>query len=90
MLESDAFGDDRLLRGEIMTITDIMAARLRTKSLRPHIVAPVRNILSLVGISYKLAHLAFGLDPGGVSHGSPTCPRAGSGLRWEDSEHSRV
>ncbi|GKZ40207.1 hypothetical protein AbraIFM66950_003407, partial [Aspergillus brasiliensis] len=26
MLESEAIGDDRLLRGEIMTITDIMAA----------------------------------------------------------------
>ena len=43
MLASDAMGDDRLLRGEIVTITDIMAARLRTKSLRPHIVAPVRT-----------------------------------------------
>lgn len=42
MLASDVNGDNRLLRGEIMTITDIMAARLRTKSLRPHIVAPVR------------------------------------------------
>ncbi|RAK79452.1 uncharacterized protein BO72DRAFT_457114 [Aspergillus fijiensis CBS 313.89] len=48
MLESDAFGDDRLLRGEIMTITDIMAARLRTKSLRPHIVAPTL-VVSLMG-----------------------------------------
>lgn len=42
ILESDVNGDDRLLRGQITTITDIMAARLRTKSLRPHIVTPVR------------------------------------------------
>lgn len=42
IVESDVNGDDRLLRGEIMAITNIMAARLRTKSLRPHIVAPVR------------------------------------------------
>ncbi|OQD60634.1 hypothetical protein PENPOL_c021G03379 [Penicillium polonicum] len=48
ILESDVNGDDRLLRGEIMTITDIMAARLRTKSLRPHIVAPIL-VLSLMG-----------------------------------------
>ncbi|KAJ9486127.1 hypothetical protein VN97_g7211 [Penicillium thymicola] len=31
-----------------MTITDIMAARLRTKTLRPHIVAPILA-LSLMG-----------------------------------------
>lgn len=43
MLESDANGDDRLLRGEIMTITDIMTTRLRSKSLGSHIVAPVRQ-----------------------------------------------
>ncbi|PYI16464.1 hypothetical protein BO99DRAFT_390659 [Aspergillus violaceofuscus CBS 115571] len=49
MLESDAIGDEsKLLRGEIMTITDIMAARLRTKSLRPHIVAPIL-VVSLMG-----------------------------------------
>ncbi|PYH89306.1 hypothetical protein BO71DRAFT_488063 [Aspergillus ellipticus CBS 707.79] len=29
MVMSDVDGDDRFLRGEIMTITDIMAARLR-------------------------------------------------------------
>ncbi|KAJ6187773.1 hypothetical protein N7519_002681 [Penicillium mononematosum] len=40
--------DDRLLRGEIMTITDIMAARLKTKSLRQHIVAPML-VWSLMG-----------------------------------------
>ncbi|PYI11046.1 hypothetical protein BO78DRAFT_426098 [Aspergillus sclerotiicarbonarius CBS 121057] len=51
MVESDAVGDDRLLRGEIMTITDIMAARLRTKSLRPHIVAPIL-VLSLMGLCH--------------------------------------
>ncbi|GKZ20232.1 hypothetical protein AbraIFM66951_001439 [Aspergillus brasiliensis] len=48
MLESEAIGDDRLLRGEIMTITDIMAARLRTKSLRLHIIAPML-VISLMG-----------------------------------------
>ncbi|KAE8154999.1 hypothetical protein BDV25DRAFT_146821 [Aspergillus avenaceus] len=48
ILESEAIGDDRLLRGEIMTITDIMATRLRTKSLRPHIVAPIL-VISLMG-----------------------------------------
>ncbi|KGO41765.1 hypothetical protein PEX1_031160 [Penicillium expansum] len=48
IVESDVNGDDRLLRGEIMTITNIMAARLRTKSLRPHIVAPLL-VLSLMG-----------------------------------------
>lgn len=42
MLESEINGDDRLLRGEIITITDIMATRLKTKSLRQHTVAPVR------------------------------------------------
>ncbi|KAJ5491893.1 hypothetical protein N7453_009990 [Penicillium expansum] len=47
IVESDVNGDDRLLRGEIMTITDIMAARLRTKSLRPHIIAPLL-VLSLM------------------------------------------
>ncbi|KAJ6139968.1 hypothetical protein N7471_006454 [Penicillium samsonianum] len=31
-----------------MTITDIMAASLRTKSLRPHIVAPML-VVSLMG-----------------------------------------
>ncbi|OJK00174.1 hypothetical protein ASPACDRAFT_60025 [Aspergillus aculeatus ATCC 16872] len=52
MLESDAIGNEsKLLRGEIMTITDIMAARLRTKSLRPHIVAPIL-VLSLMGPRY--------------------------------------
>ncbi|GLA22770.1 hypothetical protein M752DRAFT_329032 [Aspergillus phoenicis ATCC 13157] len=48
MLESEAIGDNRLLRGEIMTITDIMAARLRTRSLRPHINAPLL-VVSLMG-----------------------------------------
>ncbi|PWY95952.1 hypothetical protein BO94DRAFT_455239 [Aspergillus sclerotioniger CBS 115572] len=51
MVASEAMGDDRLLRGEIMTITDIMAARLRTKSLRPHIVAPIL-VFSLVGLCH--------------------------------------
>lgn len=35
-------GDDRLLRGEILAIIDIMSTRLKTKSLHPHVVAPVR------------------------------------------------
>lgn len=42
ILESEANGDGRLLRGEIMTITGIMVGRLRSKRLRPHVVAPVR------------------------------------------------
>lgn len=42
IVESRAIGDNRLLRGEVMTITDIMATRLREKPLRPHIIAPVR------------------------------------------------
>ncbi|GLB05464.1 hypothetical protein AtubIFM57258_000753 [Aspergillus tubingensis] len=48
ILESEAIGDSRLLRGEIMTITDIMAARLRTRSLRSHIIAPML-VISLMG-----------------------------------------
>lgn len=43
IVENDAIGDDKLLRGEIMTITDIMKARLRSNTLRPHIVAPVQS-----------------------------------------------
>ncbi|KAJ5788636.1 hypothetical protein N7457_003626 [Penicillium paradoxum] len=50
ILESEAIGDDRLLRGEIMTITDIMAARLRTKSLRLHIFAPML-VVSLMALA---------------------------------------
>ncbi|PWY80184.1 hypothetical protein BO83DRAFT_396580 [Aspergillus eucalypticola CBS 122712] len=41
MLESEAIG-------MIMTITDIMAARLRTRSLRSHIIAPML-VISLMG-----------------------------------------
>ncbi|KAE8349395.1 hypothetical protein BDV28DRAFT_141316 [Aspergillus coremiiformis] len=48
IVESGVNGDDRLLRGEIMTITDIMYGRLNTKALRPHIVAPVL-LISLMG-----------------------------------------
>lgn len=40
-MESEAAGDDQLLRGELITIINIMAGRLNTKSLRPHVVAPV-------------------------------------------------
>lgn len=36
-------GDDRLLRSEILAIIDIMSTRLKTKSLHPHVVAPVRR-----------------------------------------------
>ncbi|OQE15549.1 hypothetical protein PENFLA_c031G04856 [Penicillium flavigenum] len=35
ILEIEAIGDDRLLRGEIMTITDIMAARLKDQVAPP-------------------------------------------------------
>ncbi|KAI2682854.1 hypothetical protein CBS147355_1994 [Penicillium roqueforti] len=48
ILESEANGDGRLLRGEIMTITGIMVGRLRSKRLRPHVVAPML-VLSLMG-----------------------------------------
>ncbi|GKZ23591.1 hypothetical protein AbraIFM66951_009864 [Aspergillus brasiliensis] len=48
IVENDAIGDDTLLRGEIMTISDIMRARLRSNTLRPHIVAPML-VLSLMG-----------------------------------------
>ncbi|PYH45591.1 uncharacterized protein BP01DRAFT_373842 [Aspergillus saccharolyticus JOP 1030-1] len=48
MLESEAIGDDRLLRGEIITITDIMATRLKTSSLRQHTIAPML-VMSLMG-----------------------------------------
>ncbi|GKZ80055.1 hypothetical protein AnigIFM56816_004270 [Aspergillus niger] len=48
IVENDVIGDNRLLRGEIMTITDIMRGRLRSKTLRPHIVAPML-VLSLMG-----------------------------------------
>ncbi|KAL2809607.1 hypothetical protein BJX63DRAFT_445194 [Aspergillus granulosus] len=41
ILKSEAIGDGRLLRREIITITDIMATRLRTKSLRRHIMLVV-------------------------------------------------
>jgi hypothetical protein len=40
-MESEAAGDDQLLRGELITIINIMAGRLNTKSLCPHVVAPV-------------------------------------------------
>lgn len=43
IVENEVIGDNRLLRGEIMTITDIMRGRLRSKTLRPHIVAPVQS-----------------------------------------------
>lgn len=43
IVENDAIGDGRLLRGEIMTITDIMRARLGSNTLRLHIVAPVQS-----------------------------------------------
>lgn len=72
ILESDVNGDDRLLRGEIITITDIMAARLRTKTLRPHIVAPVR--LPMVDSRILNDLLTFLVDSCPVSHGSSSCP----------------
>ncbi|KXG53991.1 uncharacterized protein PGRI_010410 [Penicillium griseofulvum] len=48
IVESEVNGDDRLLRGEIMIITDIMTARLKTDVLNQHIVAPIL-VLSLMG-----------------------------------------
>ncbi|RAK96359.1 uncharacterized protein BO80DRAFT_392121 [Aspergillus ibericus CBS 121593] len=48
LMESEATGDNRLLRSEIVAIIQTMVARLNTKSLRPHIVAPVM-LYSLVG-----------------------------------------
>ncbi|OGM39297.1 hypothetical protein ABOM_011967 [Aspergillus bombycis] len=41
LMESEVAGDDRLLRGELIAIVKIMTARLNTKSLRTHTVAPV-------------------------------------------------
>ncbi|KAB8257904.1 hypothetical protein BDV32DRAFT_126626 [Aspergillus pseudonomiae] len=41
LIHSEATGDNRLLRGELIAIVKIMTARLNTKSLRPHTVAPV-------------------------------------------------
>ncbi|KAI9041454.1 uncharacterized protein KD926_006850 [Aspergillus affinis] len=37
----EAVGDDRLLRGEILAIIQVMAGRLNTKSVRPHVLALV-------------------------------------------------
>ncbi|GFN10638.1 hypothetical protein AtubIFM55763_009564 [Aspergillus tubingensis] len=48
IVENEAIGDGRLLRGEIMTIKDIMRARPRSNTLRLHIVAPML-VLSLMG-----------------------------------------
>lgn len=47
MMESELDGDDRLLRGELVAIIRTMATRLRTRSLRPHVMAPVNPSLSL-------------------------------------------
>ncbi|KAH8423130.1 uncharacterized protein LDX57_000886 [Aspergillus melleus] len=48
MMESDSVEDDRLLRGEIITIIQIMAGRLNTKSVRAHVMAPVM-LYSIMG-----------------------------------------
>ncbi|KAJ5177574.1 uncharacterized protein N7500_000273 [Penicillium coprophilum] len=42
VLESEVDRDDRLLRGEIMTIADIMTARLKPQLPLEHTIAPVR------------------------------------------------
>lgn len=41
--EVEGVDDDngKLTRGEIISITKVMIARLNTKSLRPHVIAPV-------------------------------------------------
>lgn len=72
IVENDVIGDNRLLRGEIMTITDIMRVRLRSKTLRPHIVAPVQ---SLFACNQKESNTNLTLvDAGALSHGSTPCP----------------
>ncbi|PYI01199.1 hypothetical protein BO78DRAFT_464824 [Aspergillus sclerotiicarbonarius CBS 121057] len=48
LMESEATGDDRLLRSEIVAIIKTMVARLNTKSLRPHLMAPVM-LYSIMG-----------------------------------------
>jgi hypothetical protein len=72
IVESEVNGDDRLLRGEIMTITDIMTARLKTDVLNQHIVVPVGPFIVDSKWSTKLA-----LDTGTVSHGPSPCSRPG-------------
>ncbi|OQE44794.1 hypothetical protein PENCOP_c002G08485 [Penicillium coprophilum] len=44
VLESEVNGDDRLLRGEIMTITNVMTARLKPELPSEHLIAPILNI----------------------------------------------
>ncbi|KKK27385.1 hypothetical protein ARAM_002292 [Aspergillus rambellii] len=51
MVISNTIGDNRLLRGELLAITDIMSTRLRTIELRPHIVAPIL-IFSIIGVRH--------------------------------------
>ncbi|PYI05894.1 hypothetical protein BO78DRAFT_397749 [Aspergillus sclerotiicarbonarius CBS 121057] len=41
LLANDIPGDDRLTRGELISIVNIMVGRLHTKHLRPHVLAPV-------------------------------------------------
>ncbi|OJD23817.1 hypothetical protein ACJ73_04830 [Blastomyces percursus] len=43
--------EDELFRGELLEIIDVMCRRLNTKSLRPHIIAPVL-LFSVVGIHH--------------------------------------
>ncbi|EGC45060.1 conserved hypothetical protein [Histoplasma capsulatum var. duboisii H88] len=42
---------DELFRGELLAIIDVMCRRLNTKSLRPHIIAPVL-LFSVVGMHH--------------------------------------
>ncbi|KKZ66140.1 hypothetical protein EMCG_08129 [[Emmonsia] crescens] len=43
--------EDELFRGELLAIIDVMCRRLNTKSLRPHIIAPVL-LFSVVGMHH--------------------------------------
>ncbi|PYI00547.1 hypothetical protein BO78DRAFT_329788 [Aspergillus sclerotiicarbonarius CBS 121057] len=58
LMESDAVGDERLLRGELITIINIMTGRLNTKSLRPHVLAPVM-VFSTMGPQHLRVLEAF-------------------------------
>ncbi|GES63202.1 dienelactone hydrolase family protein [Aspergillus terreus] len=48
IVETDVIGDDRLVRGELITILQVMRGRLHTKYRRSHIVAPVM-LFSIMG-----------------------------------------
>ncbi|PWY87804.1 hypothetical protein BO94DRAFT_565698 [Aspergillus sclerotioniger CBS 115572] len=48
LIANDITGDDRLTRGELISIVNIMVGRLHTRHLRPHVIAPVM-LYSLMG-----------------------------------------